>query len=30
MLAISLAPITRERIGTSAKVIIPVRCDHSG
>src|SRR5215216_485524 len=28
-LAISLAPRTRERTGTSAKVIIPVRCDHS-
>ena len=29
MLAISLAPRTRERTGTSAKVIIPVRWDHS-
>ena len=28
-LAISLAPRTRERTGTSAKVIIPVRWDHS-
>ncbi len=25
----SLAPRTRERTGTSAKVIIPVRWDHS-
>src|SRR4051794_39716988 len=28
-LARSLAPMTRERTGTSVKVIIPVRCDHS-
>src|SRR5215212_8067983 len=28
-LVISLAPTTRERTGTSAKVIIPVRWDHS-
>ena len=28
-LATSLAPRTRERTGTSAKVIIPVRWDHS-
>ena len=29
MLAISLAPRMRDRTGTSAKVIIPVRWDHS-